>query len=175
MMSENLSAQTNDSKNKVVVIPLGAESQQHQVRETIFTPPVAFSARQSSLNIVKGLGNGGAYINGGSGNFPALVAPIAIPNGASIESIEFFYTDRSNESLRLVFGQEFATGGFDFIEEHSTAGNSNSVRSVELIDTPIEIDTSTGSYLFFAIGGNWITEGENLRVNGVRVTYLLPQ
>lgn len=132
----------------------------------------AFTPRESSLEYSKGLGNGGAYITGGSGTFAALIAPVQLPDGATVTQVRAIYQDNSaSENLRLVFGLEFSAGGFFFLDDIDTSGQSTTRQEITVSNREIAINNDGNSYYVMAINSNWPTARFDLRIAAFEIAY----
>jgi len=137
----------------------------------------AFTPRFSSLEYVKGFSTGGAYINGGSGTTPALIAELQLPDGGEITSVRVGYLDAAFfEDLSFSLSCERVDKGFFVTVANFTSAGTNDWLASEMTIEPAErfVDNESCSYQFLARNNNWVTIKDLLKVKSVVVEVELP-
>lgn len=76
-------------------------------------------------------GNGGAAIfNMPAGNqTSSLIAPVHIPDGSVITSVEVVYLDQASTNMTISLMQQYKTGSFGTLVSYNTSGNSATIAS----------------------------------------------
>ena len=161
-------------QNKVVVIPMPEGKSLNN--KQIAIPASAFSATVPSLEVIKGTGTGGAYISGGGNIFESLVAPVVIPNGATVIQIQAYYRDNSfPQDLNFRFDCNTHVGAFQTRASASSTSFGTNVRSVLLSGVPFVIDTSVCAYLFTVQNDSWSSVDDVLRMHSVVIDYTITE
>ena len=160
------------AQQKVVVVPLGETAKSKMVRQTLSIPDAAFTPLRGSYQVTKAFSSSGAYVSGGSGSFVQIVAPFHLPEAASMDSAVVYFRDRSiGEDLTLIISRTKFDGTLESLATATTAGSSDDIRSIELLSEPITIDNTSGGYYIRAIENDWIQEGDDLQIHGVKIEY----
>ncbi len=125
----------------------------------------AFTARDSSYEVTKGFQSGGVYVSGGSGSFVGIIAPVQLPDGATVTGVRATYLDNSvDEDLQLIFAREERLFSFQFVASVSTSGADADWREIVVSSDNTVIDNANNSYFLMVLENNWIAEGNSLRI-----------
>lgn len=138
-------------------------------RQHILTIPGEAFHPGSDVPYFNSYGNGGAYIESGTG---ALVAPVYLPEGATITRFTAYVDDRSSADVTVYLRSLFMTGSY---QTHASVSSSGSSGNQSLTDTTISsptVDYDGRGYLIYAYSSGW---NSNLQVMGVTITYTLSE
>ena len=115
-------------------------------------------------------GTGGAYIVSGSG---ALVAPVYLPEGATITELKAWFADASAADMSVKL-HRFVLGGGSYtpMAEVSSSGSGGSMNaSTTEIAYPV-VSNATRAYLIYAYSTDW---SSGLKLKNVRITYTVSE
>jgi hypothetical protein len=141
----------------------------------------AFRPASSTAQIFCGTGQGGAFI--GNADFGAIAAPINVPQGAAINSVDVWVADtNATLNLQICVYAEFDSAGF-FDESPPCVTTSAAPGIVKLTVTPASpvVHGNGEAFQVYAYvrdsGGNlvnWPTPGDSLSVRTAYVHYEIP-
>ena len=118
-------------------------------------------------------GEGGTYINDGTGD---LVAPVHLPHGATVTQVTFYGYDLHDTNVKITLKrQKFYSGGTSVnLASHTSATNTGEYNAVESSISFATVDNSQYTYYVKVtlVGGTWHSAGE-LAVNAVVIEYSL--
>ena len=115
-------------------------------------------------------GTGGAYIVSGSG---ALVAPVYLPEGATITELKAWFADASAADMSVKL-HRFVLGGGSYapMAEVSSSGSGGSMNaSTTEIAYPV-VSNATRAYLIYAYSTDW---SSGLKLKNVQITYTVSE
>jgi len=113
-------------------------------------------------------GNGGAYINSGSG---AMSAPISIPQGSVIKEFIIHYYDNSASDLSCSLQyHKFNSGGFITFVNIPSSGTPGFETKSATLDH--EVDYTTQAYTVRVWSESW--DGPNMKIMGATILYETP-
>lgn len=116
-------------------------------------------------------GMGGACIQSGSSG--ALVAPVHLPQGATVTAFKVFFNDTSANNITVDLHRlSLTTGGYTTMASVSSSGVSGYGSVTDTTITLPTIDNITGSYHVYAY---WGTGDCNIKVMGALVTYTVSE
>lgn len=111
-------------------------------------------------------GNGGAYMNSGSG---FLGTGINLPNGAVITGFRVYFYDNSTSDLNVTFYRLYNGGNYNIISSITSSGSLLYSNLTSTIDNGV-VDNSNYSYEISAYPSpSW--DGTNIKVMGIVITY----
>ncbi len=121
----------------------------------------------ASLNLIYG------QWSSGSASLPIAVAPLNLPDGATITNVTAYIYDNDGTTTyqpRIhLYTIYMATGSYGIVGTGTLAGNSASTTPQTLsITTNHTVNNQNAYYLKFQSEGN---AGSNIRLYGVRITY----
>lgn len=138
----------------------------------------AFTPVNGDHTYIKTLGQGGAYENGGTG-VDHLVAPVQLPDGATITSVQFSFYDYSIvEDIDVRLSCEYlGSGVFDVIGSVSSSGVATGWQRKSVTGLSKRVDNADCAYVVTA-SANWTALGalskDLLQVKGASIEYTLP-
>ncbi|HYE61727.1 MAG TPA: hypothetical protein VD997_07000 [Phycisphaerales bacterium] len=105
-----------------------------------------------------------------------LVAPVHLPNGATITAVRFYVVDFSsaiNLTCSLIEQAPTSTTG-NLIAQTTSSGNSTTVLTLTVSGLSELVENSTNTYFVTAVPtGSWTSTA--LSVRGVRIDYTMPR
>ena len=151
---------------------INADSLQYNNARTHYlTIPAEAFHPGSNVNYFNTYGMGGAYISATGGN--ALVAPVHLPDGATVTKMTVYFNDSSTSDMTVYFHRLSYTGGGYF--NLATVTSSGTAGYYTKTDTTISyatIDNTDGGYLIYAYSTAW---DSNLKLMGVTITYTISE
>ncbi|HEY9082365.1 MAG TPA: hypothetical protein VIN73_03460 [Vicingaceae bacterium] len=125
----------------------------------------------ASLNLIYG------QWSSGSGTYPIAVAPINLPDGATITNVTAYIYDNDGtityQPRIYLYMINMATGSYGTVGTGTLPGNSASTTPQTLsITTNHTVNNQNAYYLKFQSEGN---AGSNIRLYGVKITYTVSQ
>ena len=139
-------------------------------QHSVTVPAEAFTSRQGQP-VKKGLGNGEAYIS--AAGFGGIVAPLYVPDGATITGFTAYLKDSAAGDLQIVAYMHSLGGGYGNI---GTVTSTN-VSGVQPFDSPAlahVVQYQSSGYMIMAYSSAWPGDS-TLAVMGVRVDYTLDE
>jgi len=117
-----------------------------------------------------GGGYGGAYLVSGEGK---LVAPVNLPDGATIDSFKVHFYDRSVEDMDVYFKAQYldSSGYFDIAHVESNK-NSGYYSLSGTLETTEVVDNQNYAYHILAQSDNWSSQ---LKIKGVVIGYTISE
>ncbi len=106
----------------------------------------------------------------------ALVAPIHIPHGSTVTSVQIFYVDeRAAGDMVIEFQRRNNTGGLSSIASGTTSGSTAGVQTMTLtIGPPHTVDNFNWNYLIRVYSTNWSNNStKDMYIYAVRVNYVI--
>lgn len=138
-------------------------------RQHYYSLPSEAFVPGSNVDYYNTYGNGGAYRLSGSG---ALVAPVDLPDGATVTSFKVFFEDNSASDLSVSLEyQHLDSGGYYAMARVESAGTPGYSSGVDSSIGNAVIDKRTRGYNIYAFCDSW--DGIDLRVKGVLITYTI--
>ena len=147
----------------------GAFDERMQVVVPDSMPAEAFHPG-SNVNYYNTYGNGGAYINAAGGN--ALVAPVYLPDGATVTRLTVYFNDSSSGNLTVNFNKLSFTGGYTVLAQVVSSGASGYQSGSDTTISGSTINNTDGGYLIYAYSTAW---DSNLKLMGVLITYTISE
>ncbi len=144
---------------------------------TITLGPEAFQPFYGDVVISRG-GKGVWVVDGANRGFPSVRAALALPAGATITGLTYYYVDNDDDGLSMTLARNMIDTASDvFVAGTSvtTTGSSAAVRSAAL--TGLDIDVSTAGALSIDVGASesaWEAVDAALGFKGAVVTYTMP-
>ena len=143
------------------------------IRTEVFSVgSAAFQPEVSSNSMIRSSGSGGAsYFPSVPGYSTFLVAPVNLPQGATVTQVTVFFKDNSPNDFNLSFEREELTVGFfTTLASGTTTGASTLWRSLVLTPSGSQvIDNTTGAYEIRAYG-NW-PNSSDFYIKGAVINY----
>ncbi|MBN1324187.1 MAG: hypothetical protein JW986_09390 [Methanotrichaceae archaeon] len=123
----------------------------------------------SNVDYFNTYGCGGAYIASGSG---ALVAPVHLPQGATVTEFKVFFYDNSQFDMTVYLdSQKMALCGYSSMAMVNSAGISGYGSAIDnTISSPI-IDNTQKSYHIYAFTNS---SSSDLKIKGALIKYTMP-
>ncbi|GEM_PF-1642552 len=120
----------------------------------------------SNVDYFNTYGCGGAYIGSGAG---ALVAPVHLPQGATVTEFKVFFDDNSQYDMTVYLdSQKMTLCGYSSLAMVNSAGISGYGSAIDnTISSPV-IDNTQKSYLIYAFTNS---SSSDLKIKGALVTY----
>lgn len=114
-------------------------------------------------------GCGGAYV--AASGCHALVAPVQLPDGATVNQFTVFFQDTSSYDMTVTLYRQFYTGcGFVSLAEVNSSGTSG-YHSVQDSASAV-VDNTTGGYHVKAYSCNW---SSSLLIKGAVIRYTISE
>lgn len=162
------------SQNKAAVHASGyieADSFQYNTPRTHYLsiPGEAFHPG-SDVAYVNSYGNGGAYISSGSG---AMVAPVYLPDGATVTRLTVYFNDSSSSDITLNLNRlSFTNGGYTILASVTSSGSAGYQNGNDTTIGSSVINNVGGGYLAYAYSSSW---NSSLKLMGVLITYTISE
>jgi len=120
----------------------------------------------SDVGYTNTYGNGGAYINSGSG---ALVASVHLPDGAQVTALKAYFNDTSAADMSATL-HRFYHGGGSYVTMASvgSSGTGGAMTDTDTTITNATIDNAAYGYLIYAFSDGW---SSSLKLKSVVITY----
>lgn len=127
-------------------------------------------ALSGSADIYSSFGTGGVGIVNASGA-NALVAPVYLPDDATITNIEVYYVDNSaTGNMSINFQARGLTGTLSNISTFTTSGNSSVTQNTSLTGTTINNEFNSYSFRIYSTG--WTNSGSpDMKIYTIKITY----
>lgn len=119
--------------------------------------------------IYSSFGNGGVGIIN-SGGVNALVAPVYLPNGAVVTSVDVYYVDNSAASMTFYLQRRQLTGTLSNVSSAVSLGNQTTVETISMGGTTI--DNANNSYGIRVYSTGWASGGtKTMEIKTIQITY----
>jgi hypothetical protein len=120
----------------------------------------------SNVDYFNTYGCGGAYIVSGSG---ALVAPLHLPQGATVTEFKVFFCDSSSYDMTVYLDrQNLESCGYSSMAQVTSSGSSGYSSQLDNTIAHPTIDNEHYSYHVYAYCSAW---DSNLKIKGALITY----
>ncbi len=131
----------------------------------------AFQPEASSYPLIRASGAGGVYFLPAPPSATFILAPVTLPQGASVTQITMYFRDNVAGNLALDFlAEDLTFGSFNILASATTSGASTNWRSIVLTPVaPITINNNTLAYYVKAYG-TW-TGNFDLAIKGAVIKY----
>ena len=151
---------------------INADSLQYNNARTHYlTIPAEAFHPGSNVNYFNTYGMGGAYISATGGN--ALVAPVHLPDGATVTKMTVYFNDSSTSDMTVYFHRlSYIGGGYFNLATVTSSGTAGYYTKTDTTISYATIDNTDGGYLIYAYSTAW---DSNLKLMGVTITYTISE